>query len=73
MLNHDYVPKHVVVRCKNDIDKILKKCNCELDELPIIKHTDIIARLVLCVPGDICKIIRKSLTCGYYDYYRLCR
>ena len=25
------------------------------------------------VPGDICKIMRKSKTCGEYPYYRVCK
>lgn len=72
LLNHELVPKHEVIRNSDDIKDILNKCNCELDELPIIKHTDAIARLILCVSGDICKITRKSTTNGYYEYYRLC-
>lgn len=73
LLNHEFVPNHEIVRGLDKINMILKKCNCELDELPIIKYNDVIARLLLCVSGDICKITRKSLTSGYYEYYRLCR
>tara|TARA_B100001093_G_C26684171_1_gene951826 strand:- start:387 stop:1127 length:741 start_codon:yes stop_codon:yes gene_type:complete len=73
LLEHDLVPKHEVVRSSEEIENILKKCNCQLNELPIIKQNDSIARLILCVSGDICKITRKNLTSGYYEYYRLCR
>ena len=73
LLEHELVPKHEVVRESDKIQKILKKFNCKLDELPIIKNNDTIARLILCVSGDICKITRKNLTSGFYEYYRLCR
>ena len=72
LLNHDFVPNHVVISNSDEINEILTKCNCKIDELPIIKHNDAIARLILCVPGDICKITRKNLTSGYYEYFRLC-
>ena len=73
LLEHELVPNHEVVRSSDKIEEILEKCNCQLDELPIIKQNDAVARLILCVPGDICKITRKNLTSGYYEYYRLCR
>ena len=73
LLEHELVPKHELVRSSEKIEEILEKCNCQLDELPIIKQNDAVARLILCVPGDICKITRKNLTSGYYEYYRLCR
>lgn len=73
LLEHELVPKHEVLRSSDKIEEILEKCNCQLDELPIIKQNDAIARLILCVSGDICKITRKNLTSGYYEYYRLCR
>ena len=73
LLEHELVPKHEVVRSSDKIEEILEKCNCQLDELPIIKQNDAVARLILCVSGDICKITRKNLTSGYYEYYRLCR
>ena len=73
LLDHELVPKHEVVRKSDEIQKILKKFNCKLDELPIIKNNDTIARLIFCVSGDICKITRKNLTSGFYEYYRLCR
>lgn len=72
LLEHRLVPNHEVIRSSNEIDKILKKYNCKINELPIIKQNDAIARLILCVSGDICKITRKNMSSGYYEYYRLC-
>ena len=73
ILEHDVVPEHIIYRDKEDIDKILDICNCSIDQLPIISKTDPVAKLKMCVPGDICKIMRTSKTCGKYPYYRVCK
>ena len=73
ILEHDVVPEHIIYRDKEDIDKILDICNCSIDQLPIISKTDPVAKLKMCVPGDICKIMRTSKTCGEYPYYRVCK
>ena len=73
ILNHRLVPTHEVIRDKKNIDQILDKCNCSIDQLPIILKTDPVANLKLCIFGDICKITRISKTCGTYYYYRVVR
>ena len=72
ILKHNLVPKHVVIRDEDEINNILEKCNCELHEMPIISKNDPISKLLMCVPGDICKIDRISKTSGNYEYYRVC-
>ena len=73
ILEHDIEPKHIVYRNSTDIKKILDDCNCTIDQLPIILRNDPVAKLKMLVPGDICKIMRKSKTCGEYPYYRVCK
>ena len=73
ILEHNLVPKHEVIREEDEINNILEKCNCELHEMPIISRNDPIGKLLMCVPGDICKIDRISKTGGNYDYYRVCK
>ena len=73
ILEHDIVPEHIVYRNLTDIKKILDDCNCTFDQLPIILRNDPVAKLKMFVPGDICKIMRKSKTCGEYPYYRVCK
>ena len=73
ILEHDIVPEHIVYRNLIDIKKILDDCNCTIDQLPIILRNDPVAKLKMLVPGDICKIMRKSKTCGEYPYYRVCK
>ena len=73
ILNHKYVPKHEVITDKDIINKIFEDNNCDENKLPIILKNDPIAKLNLCVPGDIVKITRKSNTTGIYIYYRICK
>jgi len=71
--NHVTVPKHVCIRDKDSIDKILEKTNTTTDQLPVILRTDPMAKLIRLCPGDICEITRKSERCGEYKYYRICK
>ena len=73
ILEHNMVPEHIVYRNSTDIEKILDDCNCTIDQLPIILKNDPVAKLKMLVPGDICKIMRMSKTCGEYPYYRVCK
>ena len=73
ILEHNLVPKHEVIRDRDEIKKILEKCNCELHEMPIISRNDSISKLLMCIPGDVCKIDRISKTSGNYEYYRVCK
>ena len=73
ILKHRLVPEHLVIRKKEEIQKILKECNCNLTQLPIILKNDIISKILRLAPGDLCKIIRNSDKCGEYPFYRVCK
>ena len=69
--NHAFVPKHTCFRDKKDIKKLLVDTNTTLKQLPIIKQTDIQAKLLRMSPGDLCEIIRNT-TIGELKTYRIC-
>jgi len=70
---HTNVPEHIAIRDKQSIDEILEKCNCRIDQLPIILRTDAMAKRIRLAPGDICKITRVTLSAGDIIYYRVCK
>ena len=56
------------------INPLLKlKCNCRIDQLPIILRTDPIAKRLRLAPGDICEITRITESSGEILYYRVCK
>jgi len=69
--NHAFVPKHTCFRDKKYIKKLLIDTNTTLKQLPIIKQTDIQAKLLRMSPGDICEIIRNT-NIGELKTYRIC-
>tara|TARA_Y100000389_G_scaffold140342_1_gene138142 strand:+ start:219 stop:974 length:756 start_codon:yes stop_codon:yes gene_type:complete len=73
IMEHRLVPKHRVIRNKNEISEILEKCNCLINQLPIILKNDIMSKILRISSGDICEIIRKSQKCGEYPFYRVCK
>ena len=73
LLKHSLIPEHKVIRDKKSIDEILTKCNANINQLPIILKTDIVSKLKRMSPGDICEITRKSMKCGEYPFYRVCK
>ena len=73
ILKHRLVPEHLPIRNKKEIDSIIQKCNCNLDQLPIILKNDIMSKMLRLAPGDICKITRNSDKCGEYPFYRVCK
>jgi len=72
LLDHRLVPKHNQIRKKKDIKDILEKCNCSINQLPIILKKDAVAKLIRLTPGDLCEIKRTSIKCGEYSFYRVC-
>lgn len=68
---HEYVPKHICIRDKKIIKKLLTDTNTTLKQLPIIRQNDIQAKLLRLSPGDLCKIIRKT-NIGETITYRIC-
>ena len=73
ILKHEFVPNHEVIRDEDEINKIFEENNCDENKFPIILKNDPVAKLKLCVSGDIVKITRKSKTTGKYIYYRICK
>lgn len=70
---HVNVPEHIAIRDKQTIDETLEKCNCRIDQLPIILRTDAMAKRIRLAPGDICKITRITPSAGDVVYYRVCK
>ena len=73
LLKHSLIPKHNIIRDKKTIDEILEKCNCNLNQLPIILKTDVMAKLNRMTVGDVMEITRKSIKCGDSLFYRVCK
>jgi len=73
LLDHKLVPKHDVIRNKEEINKILEGCNANITQLPIILKNDIIAKLIRLSPGDLCKITRNNEKSGINYFYRVCK
>jgi DNA-directed RNA polymerase subunit H (RpoH/RPB5) len=73
LLKHELVPRHEVIRNKEEIDKILDDCNANISQFPIILKNDIIAKLIRLSPGDICRITRNNNKSGINYFYRVCK
>lgn len=73
LLKHRLVPKCKQIRDPQKIQEILDKCNCSLQQLPIILKNDPIAKFKRLATGDVCEITRKSVKCGNYPFYRVCK
>ena len=72
ILEHDYVPKHVILT-QEEADNMKKRYNIINDaELPEISRFDPVAQAIGMRPGQLCKIIRPSKTAITADYYRIC-
>ena len=71
-MEHRLVPEQTVVRDREDIETILEENNCSTKQLPIILKHDIVSKYLRLSPGDICKITRKSIKTGEYNFYRIC-
>ena len=70
---HRTIPEHIPIRDQPTINKVLEDCNATINQLPVIVRKDAMAKRWRLAPGDICKIMRTSKTCGEYPYYRVCR
>ena len=72
IMEHRLVPDQSSIRDKKEIKKILEENNCNTKQLPIILKHDIISKYLRLSSGDLCKITRKSIKTGEYNFYRIC-
>ena len=70
VLEHELVPDHVLMT-EEETQELLKKYNITRGQLPKIKSSDVVVKQINAKPGDVLKIIRKSLTAGKAVAYRL--
>jgi len=69
---HELVSPHRKLSDDEKVALMDEKCIRERSQLPLIKHSDIQAKLLGLVPGDIVEILRPSPTAGVAPYWRLC-
>ena len=70
VLLHKFVPQHLLLT-KDETQKLLKKYNRAVTDLPQIFEKDPVAIAIGAKEGDIIKIIRESqTTVKSVDYYR---
>ena len=70
VLEHELVPDHILMT-EEETQELLKKYNITRGQLPKIKSSDVVVKQINAKPGDVLKIIRKSLTAGKAVAYRL--
>ncbi len=70
VLEHELVPDHILLS-EEEAAEVLKKFNISKGQLPKIKTTDVVVKQIGAQPGDVIRIIRKSLTAGKAVAYRL--
>ena len=70
VLEHELVPDHILMN-EEETQELLKKYGITRGQLPKIKSSDVVVKQINAKPGDVLKIIRKSLTAGKAVAYRL--
>ena len=70
VLEHELVPDHILLT-EEETQELLKKYGITRGQLPKIKSSDVVVKQINAKPGDVLKIIRKSLTAGKAVAYRL--
>ncbi len=70
VLTHDLVPDHILLT-EEETQELLKKYSITRGQLPKIKSSDVAVKQIGAKPGDVLKIIRRSLTAGKAVAYRL--
>ncbi|AFD00881.1 DNA-directed RNA polymerase, subunit H [Methanocella conradii HZ254] len=70
VLEHELVPDHILLT-EEETQEVLKKYGITRGQLPKIKASDVVVKQIGAKPGDVIKIIRKSLTAGRAVAYRL--
>ena len=72
ILEHEMVPKHIKLDEK-EIEEVKKRYNIiDNSQIPEISRFDPVAIAIGLRPGEICKIIRPSITAITGLYYRYC-
>lgn len=72
ILNHELVPKHIVLT-ENETIEVMNKYNItDKSQFPEISRFDPVARAIGIRPNMVCKIIRPSKTAIEANYYRVC-
>lgn len=69
---HIKMPEHKIMK-SNELIELIKKHNIMLNQLPIIKRDDPMAKYIGMRENDVCKITRPDTSGGYTTYYRICR
>ncbi|MCL4340634.1 MAG: DNA-directed RNA polymerase subunit H [Candidatus Thermoplasmatota archaeon] len=75
VLQHELVPEHHLIK-KSEEDKVLKELGIAKDLLPRISRSDPAIKALEEIHGPleggtVIKIVRKSPTLGYSEYYRV--
>ncbi len=69
ILDHELVPRHILLT-KEERRQLLEQLKIRPEQLPWIRASDPVAKLIGAKPGDIVKIIRKSPTASEVIAYR---
>jgi DNA-directed RNA polymerase subunit H len=67
---HQLVPKHILL-AEREKEELLQKYGITLRQLPRISLEDAAIREMNPKIGDVVKIVRKSVTAGESEYYRV--
>jgi len=70
VLEHQLVPEHIILT-EEEVQEVLTRYKITRGQLPKIKTSDVVVKQIEANPGDVLKIIRKSLTAGQAISYRL--
>ncbi|MDI6826039.1 MAG: DNA-directed RNA polymerase subunit H [Candidatus Aenigmarchaeota archaeon] len=71
ILNHELVPKHILLTSKEKEEVIRRYGIRKLSQFPKILKSDPVIKKLNAKPGDLIKIIRKSDTAKESIYYRV--
>ncbi|HIE14903.1 TPA: DNA-directed RNA polymerase subunit H [Candidatus Bathyarchaeota archaeon] len=69
IFEHVLVPKHEILT-PEEREELLKKYRVKPYQIPNIRASDPVVRVIGAKPGDILRIYRKSPTAGIYVSYR---
>lgn len=70
ILDHVLVPKHERIPI-SEVPKVLKQLNVSINQLPLIRTSDPVARELGAQPGELIKIERENELTGKTIVYRL--